>query len=744
MVMPQSFISRDQFQRSIWRAVIPSLLLLVAQAAFLAVLLFYWWHSAERSRQSDRVIADANDVERLLANMETGTRGYMLTGDQQFLQPYEAAHPQVRPAISDLQNEVADNQAQVSRLAKIASTLSSWEKLREQAAGASLSPPANPEQLRIMRERKTLMDDMRQSIREIIIAENELKSSRDSRESRAAGLVVLGGIGLSVMIGLGLAWVNRWSIGKLVSTYQNAIDAQAAANTQFGGLVEAIPQLVWIADGDGKYTYFNKPWSDFVGSTSEQLLADGWKSVFHEDDFGPAAARWNESVATGKPFEGEFRLKQAADGSYRWFLCRATPLLDHYGKRIRWFGTCTDIESQKQLEKQKETTLAAERAARSDLLRASKVKDEFLATLSHELRTPMSAILGWARLLRDPVVRDKSLDKGLEAIDNNARAQARLIDDLLDMSRIISGKVVLKREAVNLPQVIELAVESVRPAVANKQIALDLRLPAQREIVVPGDPARLQQVVWNLLTNAVKFTPRQGRVSVELERSDSGARITVTDSGQGIDPRFLPYVFDRFRQADASITRTQGGLGLGLAIVKNLVELHGGTVSATSDGEGRGSSFTVLLPLGREPLVPIAGQKDGDGEKDAAVLRGKRVLIVEDDPATAQVVSAILEHFGMHPKTAGSGAQALDLLNSDGFDLLISDLGMPEMDGYTLIRMLRSREEIDGRPRLRAIALSAFARKEDRSQTADAGYDLHLAKPASPEELLQAVSSLLA
>lgn len=376
---------------------------------------------------------------------------------------------------------------------------------------------------------------------------------------------------------------------------------------------------------------------------------------------------------------------------------------------------------------------------------ANRAKDLFLSTLSHELRTPLTAILGWTRMLRSSALSEDKRSKGLETIDRNARAQVALIEDILDLSRIVTGKLRLDLAAVELSAVVEAAVETVRPAVDARSIRLTLALDPDVGAVT-GDPNRLQQIVWNLLTNAVKFTPRGGQVSVWLRREASHVEITVSDSGQGIAPSLLPHVFDRFRQGDASTTRNHGGLGLGLAIVKHLTELHGGTIDAASDGEDQGATFTVRVPVAplRSPTLPpaeVPALRTG-GEIDCPPeLGGLTVLIVDDEDDARDWIAALLEHCKAEVLGASSAAQALELLQTRRPDIMVSDIGMPGEDGYSLIKKVRALAPADG-GRTPAIALTAYARMEDRTLAMVAGFNMHIAKPIEPAELLIMIANL--
>ncbi len=387
---------------------------------------------------------------------------------------------------------------------------------------------------------------------------------------------------------------------------------------------------------------------------------------------------------------------------------------------------------------------------RAELLKeaeaANRTKDEFLATMSHELRTPMTAILGWAHLLRTSRFNEEDMARALETVERNARAQTKLIDDLLDISRIITGKLRLDVRLVDITSIIEAAVDATRPTAEARAIRLQAIIDPQAG-PVSGDADRLQQIIWNLLTNAIKFTPKGGRVQVRLERINSHVEITVSDTGRGISAEFLPHVFDRFRQADGTTTRKHGGLGLGLSIVRQLVELHGGTVSAESAGEDQGSSFIVQLPImvtRRELAEPERRHPTAGGNIPfdcPPSLVGLRLLIVDDERDTRDLLRAVLEQCGSKVTTAASAAEALEAFQQSRPDVLISDIGMPVEDGYLLIGKVRALEAGLGK-RVPAIALTAYARVEDRVRALTAGFQVHVPKPIEPVELVAVVASL--
>jgi PAS domain S-box-containing protein len=398
-----------------------------------------------------------------------------------------------------------------------------------------------------------------------------------------------------------------------------------------------------------------------------------------------------------------------------------------------------DVTGQYELERQRASLLQIEQAARQDAEAANRAKDEFVATLSHELRTPLSPILGWVRLLRSGDLDEAATARGLEVIERNVRAQTQLIEDLLDVSRIITGKLRLEVRPMDLVAVVEAGIEAVRPAADAKGIRIESRLDPMASAMV-GDPDRLQQVVWNLVSNAMKFTPKEGRVEVELTRVNAHARIRVTDTGKGIPATFLPHVFDRLRQADSTSTRAHGGLGIGLAIVRHLVELHGGTVAAESAGEGKGAIFTVELPVsvttGTERSAPDAAEHEGPVRLD-----GVRVMVVDDEADTRDLLSFSLRNYGAEVTALGSASEALAAIQQVKPDVLVSDIGLPGDDGYALIRKVRALDEDRG-GRVPAAALTAYAKDEDRNRAIAAGFQAHVTKPVELAQLASVVASL--
>jgi signal transduction histidine kinase len=404
--------------------------------------------------------------------------------------------------------------------------------------------------------------------------------------------------------------------------------------------------------------------------------------------------------------------------------------------RQRQYQILDQIEQLRLAARERAELLASEQAARIEADRANRMKDEFLATLSHELRTPLNAILGWVQLLQK-ADDEQTMSEGLAVIERNARVQTQLIEDLLDMSRIISGKVQLDMQRVDLAPVIRAAIDAVRPSADAKGVSL--REVSDRQVgSLTGDSARLQQVIWNLLSNAVKFTPRGGTVEAHVRRTGSQVEITVQDSGDGIEADFLPHVFERFRQANSATTRKYGGLGLGLSIVKQLVEMHGGTVSARSAGKGRGATFIVSIPIGRPQEVASPGHPPAIGCMDSPKiqLQGLTILVVDDEPDARRLLQRVLEECSANVVTAESSADALAALRRIAPDVIVSDIGMPEQDGCEFLRLAR----VQG-VKAPAVALTAFARVEDRLRSLRAGFQMHLSKPVEANELIAAVAS---
>ncbi|YAF98489.1 MAG: PAS domain S-box protein [Nodularia sp. CChRGM 3473] len=510
-------------------------------------------------------------------------------------------------------------------------------------------------------------------------------------------------------------------------------------------LTEKVRVIPWEADATtGNFTYVGPQTYEILGYPLKDWYTDNfWAEHIHPQDREWVIKYCQQSSLSLDNYEFEYRML-AVDGRIVW-LYDIVNVVRSGDKSPLLHGFMIDITDRKQAEQERENLLESEQAARAEAETANRMKDEFLATLSHELRTPLNAMLGWTQLLRSRKFDEITTARALETIDRNTRSLAQLIEDVLDVSRIIRGTLRLNTQPVELTPVVETAIDTVRPASDAKEIRIECRFDPSVGVVM-GDANRLQQVVWNLLSNAVKFTPKQGIVTVQLERINSRVQIRVSDTGGGIAPEFLPYVFERFRQANSSTTRSHGGLGLGLAIVRHLVELHGGTVCAESPGIGQGATFSVTLPMKavavntNQPaqFLPSTNNEDANS---LPTLKGLRVLVVDDEPDARQLLTTILGQYGAQVMAAASTFEALVALEEFHPDVLVSDIGMPQEDGYTLIRKLRALSQEQG-GRIPAVALTAYARAEDRTQALLAGFQLHVPKPVNPTELAAVVANL--
>jgi PAS domain S-box-containing protein len=509
-------------------------------------------------------------------------------------------------------------------------------------------------------------------------------------------------------------------------------------------LVEnAVDYAIVSTDLQGLVTGWNAGAERILGySEAEMIGRPSYTMLLPEDvERGHPELEMRQAVAEGRSCDERWLARK--DGSRFYGSGVWMPLRNVSGELRGYVKIFRDLTDRKRVEEEREQIHAREREARAAAEEANRLKDEFLATVSHELRSPLNAILGWARLLRDPNVREEQLDRALEIVERNAQAQTRLIEDLLDVSRIVSGKLDVHMRPVTLNQIIDGVVADMRPGAEAKGVGLRLTRSAD-EIGIIGDADRLEQVARNLLSNAIKFTPEGGRIEAELRRLNTHVELRVSDTGRGISPEFLPHVFDRFRQAYRADAGARAGLGLGLAIVRHVVEAHGGIVTAESAGVGRGATFTVRLPIApaSPEAVPAVERRELQLEVGALPsLSGVRVLVVDDDEDARDLLTSVLGNYGAEVKTAAGAAEALDLLATEDMDVLVSDINMPGMDGYELIRRVRAMKPEQG-GRIPAVALTAYARAEDRVRALQAGYQTHVPKPVEPAELEVVVATL--
>ena len=517
---------------------------------------------------------------------------------------------------------------------------------------------------------------------------------------------------------------------------EDALARLTAASEQerrlYHTILSSTPDFVYVFGRDHRFIYVNdallatwgKTWEEANGKNCLELGYEPWHAELHDREI-------DQVIATKAPIRGEVPF--AGVQGRRIYDYIFVPVFGEDGEVEAVAGTTRDVTDRKHAEN-------ALRESERRLSDANRVKDEFLATLSHELRTPLNAVLGWAHMLRTGTLRPDVQQRALHSLERNAKIQAQLVDDLLDVSRIMSGKLALLREPLDLTAVIAEAVDAVRPTVTAKGLRLGVSMDPGAEIVIDGDAHRLQQVVGNLLSNAVRFTPAGGSIDVDLQSGRDSVEIVVRDSGEGIDPQFLPHVFERFRQAESSPSRKHGGLGLGLAIVRHLTEAHGGTVSAHSEGSGKGATFVVRLPLDaarpRQLPVPVIERRPTAG----LLLSGIRVLVADDEPDARDVTRTVLESSGAQVVAVANAGEALNALQHQDFDVLVADIGMPEQDGYSLIRAVRSLPEakVGAIP---AIAVTAYATLAERHEALTAGFNAHVGKPVDPDHLVATVAA---
>ncbi len=512
-------------------------------------------------------------------------------------------------------------------------------------------------------------------------------------------------------------------------------DDDATYRARLAAIVDSSDDVIVSKTLDGVIKSWNPAAERLFGWTSDEAIGKHITLIIPEN----RRSEENEVLARlrrGERIDHFETVRQRKDGSLVDVSITVSPVRDGSGRIVGASKIARDITERRRIEQEREEFLTRERRARMDAERANRAKDDFLATLSHELRTPLNAILGWAHVLSTARRDSDMIDRAVETITRNAKQQSRLIEDLLDVSAILGGKLRLDIRPVDLEALLTAALDSIRPAADAKGIQLGTRF-APPAGPMRGDPERLQQIFWNLLSNAVKFTPTGGRVELTLEFAADRAVVRVSDTGIGIRPDVLPLIFERFRQADSSITRTHGGLGLGLAIAKQLAELHGGRVEAASPGEGRGTTMTVTL---RSAAIQEPALEPGEiMPEDLDRCDGIHVLLVDDDQDGRKLVQILLERCGARVTTAGSALEALATMKREAPDILISDLAMPSLDGYALIRQVRKLPAVRRMP---AIALTAHARGEVRVKALQAGFDTYVAKPLDPAELLTVVVTL--
>lgn len=727
----------------------------------------------DRARHTLQVQREIETLNSQLNQAGELAREYFLTPDATSLTSYAEVDETLLASYAEIKTQLAsqqlklgefvkDNPLQLQRLANIRKHIEEKLSLLD-----ALIQARRQEQFDLM-ERRLRISRLSQSKNELSrllggMEQEEQRlyeqhSGKQASQANTAILIALVGLlGAAVLLAVTWIGIRRETAKQLESgkKLMSAEDAYFESEERFRQIAENIEAVLWVRDAQTGRLEFISPiierlWGIKAGSLLNQTEA--WLDYVHADDLETARmlnGQPDGQDARGEKPDQEYRII-APNGRQRWVRDRAFPVRDKSGKLRNIVGFMVDVTERKQAEEVEAALLVREQQARAQAETASRMKDEFLKVVSHELRSPLNVMLGWARILRGKNVDPGMRDHALQVIEQSAETQARLIEDLLDSARIAGGDLTIECNEVNLATVVRAAINKAQPAAESKGVEIHTNLESARfdssAGIISGDAARLEQIVWNLLINAVKFTPRSGHIGVTLSRQDACAAITITDTGSGIRAEDLPHIFDRFRQADSSDTRLVGGLGLGLSLVKYLVELHGGRISAESDGEGKGASFALKFPL----RAAQPGSENGlssSVEHDAGfptTLSGLKILAVDDEADARDLVTMLLGKYGAAVTAAASSAEALELLakNQDGnaFDLIVSDIGMPEENGYTLMRRVRQLPAPQGK--IPAVALTAFGRAEDRLRALQAGFQMHVPKPVEPTELMVVIASL--
>jgi PAS domain S-box-containing protein len=736
-----------------WRAVFLVVIALLLVSGGLALHQYFRYSVASNANErTHQVLSSIDGLLSRLLDAETGARGYLLTGSEPFLEPYNQAEPRVATASAELVALVEGDPLQRERVRRLAD-LSQSRALELRAAVETFKAGRTTEAVERIASGvgQRLMDQIRVIAAEMKASEHVAlqQQAHDASLARRISLVfAIATLLLAGTLGIVAAAVDR-SFERRRTAFEHEMAGRLRAESSMLSATQELMRserinrsildnsgdCIQILEPDGRLVSMNRAGVrlmevDDVHAFSLRPWVDVWSQ-----NASLATTALADAIRSG---EGRFQgFSPTARGTPKWWDVLVTPIRDEAGRVTKLLSIARDISEQKRAEEERNELLEREREARAEAERATQMKDEFLATLSHELRTPLNSIVGWVGVLKQDQSRE-TLRKAIDVIDRNSRRQAQMIDDLLDVSRIVSGKLPLEVHRVDLAAVIDEAVTSAQPAADAKGVHVTTVYDSA--VAVQGDPARLQQVVWNLVSNAIKFTPRDGTVHVALHAVDGQAQVQIADSGQGIVPDVLPHIFERFQQADSSSTRRHGGLGLGLAIVRNLAEMHGGSVTASSAGVGRGATFTVLLPL-QAPISDRALEAIEAPPRPGALLSDIVVMVVDDEADARDLVQRLLEDAGARVSACDTAQAALQTIQ-EGFlpDVIVSDVAMPEQDGYDFMKRVRQmKAPMSSIP---AAALTALARVADRRRALLAGFQTHLTKPVDPTELVATVASL--
>jgi PAS domain S-box-containing protein len=735
-----------------WRGVFLAAIALLLLTGGLAIHQYFRYSAAsQRLDHAYRAVSGIDELSARLLDVENAARGYLLNGSASFLDAFDDARPRVAEAAETLSTVIADDARQRQRAGRLAvmsrdrttqlqSAVDSYKAGRITDAVSKVAPASGDRPLYQFRLVAAEMKATEQAMLEQRAEEARL-ARRMSLAFAVASLLLAGTLGL-VAAAVDRSFERRRAAfehemtGRLKaeSSMQSANEELMRSERINRSILDNSGDCIQILEPDGRLISMNRAGVrlmevEDVNGFARQPWVDLWNQSSVQ-----ARAALADAVLVG---EGRFQgLCPTARGTPKWWDVLVTPIRDASGAVTALLAISRDITEQKRADEERNHLLDRERHARSEAEHATQMKDEFLTTLSHELRTPLNSIIGWIGVLKQDQSRE-TLRKAIDVVDRNSRRQAQMIDDLLDVSRIVSGKLSLDTQRVSLASVIDDALASARPAADAKGVRLTM---TGGNADVNGDRARLQQMIWNLVSNAIKFTNRDGIVTVALQVVDDSAHIDVIDDGQGIAPDLLPHIFERFQQGDSSSTRRHGGLGLGLAIVKNLAEVHGGSVLASSAGVGRGATFTVVLPLIRSTQERRTEPADA-GTRSKALLADVVVMVVDDEADARDLVQRLLEDAGASVSACDTAEAALQTIQ-DGLvpDVIVSDVAMPEQDGYDFMKRVRQMQApMSSVP---AAALTALARVADRRRALLAGFQTHLTKPVDPAELVATVASL--
>jgi len=734
-----------------WRGVFLVSIALLLLSGGLAIHQYFRYSTASnRIDDAHQALSAIDELVTSVLDAESGAHAYLLTGSAPALEAYHQARPHVDAAAGQLSMLVADDAGQRQRVTRLIDLSRIRTNQLQAAVDMSQAGRASEAAARIATDaNQRTMDRVRAAAGEMKAAEQTLLAQRaeEARLARRISLVfAIASLLLAGTLGLVAAAVDR-SFARRRTAFEQEMSGRLRAESSMQSATQELMRserinrsildnsgdCIQILEPDGQLVSMNRAGARLMEVDDvKRFSLRPWVDVWSQSAAlaGDALA---DAVNVG---EGRFHgYCLTARGTPKWWDVLATPIRDESGEVTKLLSISRDITEQKRADEERNQLLERERQARSDAEHATQMKDEFLATLSHELRTPLNSIVGWVGVLKQDQSRE-TLRKAIDVIDRNSRRQAQMIDDLLDVSRIVSGKLPLDVQPVNLVSVIEDVVASGQPTADAKGVRLTMTLEGTAD--VKGDPTRLQQMVWNLVSNAIKFSNRDGLVQVVLRVLDDSAYIDVIDEGQGIAPELLPHLFERFQQGDSSSTRKHGGLGLGLAIVKNLAEMHGGSVSVSSNGTGRGSTFSVVLPIGRSAYERLSAEAQGGSR---ALLANVVVMVVDDEADARDLVQRLLEDAGARVSACDTAEAALQTIE-EGLvpDVIVSDVAMPEQDGYDFMKRVRQMNA--PMSTVPAAALTALARVADRRRALLAGFQTHLTKPVNPTELVATVASL--